>query len=395
VKILRLFLPVILLGTAIFSFGEGKDDDEEEPVAFFNHPVCPIPLTIVEKTTSNLRLYRNGQYIEHVRRKEYGRVTLYKTSVTGTYYILEDVIREAVQRGMRVDRSVNINLPASAFPGEWALENDPAPRFRPLPSLPADLPSAGTVWKEFITLALYPERAGEAVILPTEIRYRYEGTGMFYGTSVHRVTGFISLDQTVPGDRIVKQVKGEHVLNIAFSSDTRLPLFIKDQIEETFFLKSGETAGCKGFVNHWFDFPGLEGPGAIEELAKELEKGIEVIETDEGPGLRIKDLRFEPDKAVLLPGEETRLDRIGEILQKNGDGAVLILGHTASIGYPEGEMNLSVERAKKVAEILIANGVDAEKILYEGRGSTEPIADNDTEAGRARNRRVEIILIDR
>jgi outer membrane protein OmpA-like peptidoglycan-associated protein len=381
---------LILLLFLFTSLGVADEKGEEDPVPFFKYSFSSFPVTVIEKSTSNLRLYQNGRYIEHVRREEQGRMSISGSGVTGTYYIIEDVVREAVQRGERVDGRAAVSLPVSALPEEWALEDDAFPRIRPLPSLPASLPEQGTVWKEFITIALFPERAGEAVVLPAEIRYRYDGPGTFYGNPVHTVTGFISVEKSLPAGAAAARMEGEHVLTIAFSSDTMLPLFIKDQVDQTYDFSDGGKTAYRGFINHWFGFPGLE-----KKLDLPDTEDVEVIETDEGPGFRIRELRFKPDKAVLLPGEEARLGRIAEIITETVSGTVLIVGHTASIGYPEGEMKLSVERAARVAEILIQRGVDGDRVLYEGRGSSEPIAGNDTEAGRAQNRRVEIILIDR
>lgn len=393
----------IILILLTFTFSNYAEETEEEPVPFFKHSLSELPVTMVEKATSNLRLYRNNRYIEHVRREERGRLSISVSGVTGTYYIIEDVIREAVQRGNRVDGRIPVYLPSSALPEEWGGEENAYPRLKPLPSLTVPVPEPGTVWKEFITIALFPEQADEAVILPTEIRYRYEGPGTFYGNPVHTVTGFISDEETFPNGSGAARVEAEHVLTITFSSDTMLPLFIKDQVEDLFFFTDGEKTAYRGFINHWFYFPGFEGTGVRDALEKELDKeldtsgteDVEVIETEEGPGVRIKQLRFEPDRAVLLPGEEKRLGRIADIMKETASGTILIVGHTASIGYPEGEMKLSVKRAARVAEILIAGGVEADRVLYEGRGSSEPIAGNETEAGRAQNRRVEIILIDR
>lgn len=390
-KTVCLYPVWLILLLFLFTFLSGAEEKgEEDPVPFFKYSFSSFPVTVVEKSTSNLRFYRNDRYIEHVRREERGRISISDTRVTGTYYIIEDVVREAVQRGNRVDGKTAVRLPFAALPEEWALENDAFPRIRPLPSLPTLLPETGTVWKEFITIALFPERAGEAVVLPAEIRYRYDGPGIFYGDPVHTVTGFISFDKPLPNSSSVARVEGEHILTIAFSSNTMLPLFIKDRVDQTYDFSDGEKTAYRGFINHWFGFPGLE-----KELDLPDTEDVEVIETEEGPGLRIRELRFKPDRAVLLPGEEERLGRIAEIITETVSGTVLIVGHTASIGYPEGEIKLSVERAARVAEILIEKGVDGDRVLYEGRGSSEPIAGNDTEAGRAQNRRVEIILIDR
>ena len=109
--------------------------------------------------------------------------------------------------------------------------------------------------------------------------------------------------------------------------------------------------------------------------------------------LRLKNLQFEPDKAVLLKGEEAKLDEIAKILKKSESEFFFVEGHTADVGKPEDEKNLSQERAKTVIEKLVERGIPAEKFIYQGAGGTKPIAPNGTEEGRSQNRRVEITII--
>jgi outer membrane protein OmpA-like peptidoglycan-associated protein len=72
----------------------------------------------------------------------------------------------------------------------------------------------------------------------------------------------------------------------------------------------------------------------------------------------------------------------------------LVVGHTADIGLPDAQQELSVRRAGTVVDELTARGIDADRLLFEGRGGTEPVASNDTETGRAQNRRVEILVLE-
>ena len=69
-------------------------------------------------------------------------------------------------------------------------------------------------------------------------------------------------------------------------------------------------------------------------------------------------------------------------------------GHTASVGRPADEMALSIRRAKRVVDELAARGIPAGRLLYRGYGATKPLVPNDSEANRARNRRVEILVLE-
>lgn len=118
--------------------------------------------------------------------------------------------------------------------------------------------------------------------------------------------------------------------------------------------------------------------------------------TAEGLQLTIaeSELRFPIGGASLPEGPIASLDRLAELLGARPDLRVRLRGHTDSLGEAEANRRLSKARAEAVREGLIARGVAAERIQAEGLGEAEPIADNDTAAGRARNRRVEIYLTD-
>ena len=105
-------------------------------------------------------------------------------------------------------------------------------------------------------------------------------------------------------------------------------------------------------------------------------------------------LRFYPDSPELLPEEKGRIELIAEKLKeilKDEGYSILIEGHTADVGKPVGQLNLSIERTRTVMSALVNEGLDEKLFTYKGFGGTMPIADNDTEEGRAQNRRVRII----
>lgn len=124
------------------------------------------------------------------------------------------------------------------------------------------------------------------------------------------------------------------------------------------------------------------------------EKKVIVENTAAGIRLTMQNLNFKPDSAELLPGENGRLDQIAQVLKEVPDQMFLVEGHTASVGYEKGEMKLSVERANSVANALIQRGIPREKFICKGSGGTKPIADNSTPEGKAKNRRVEITILE-
>lgn len=113
----------------------------------------------------------------------------------------------------------------------------------------------------------------------------------------------------------------------------------------------------------------------------------------EGMKLTVYDIRFVADTAEILPEERERLDLIASALKLAGPDAVFTVeGHTASVGKPEGERVLSIQRAQKMATELSSRGIARERLISNGYGGTRPVASNDSQEGRARNRRVEIII---
>ena len=94
-----------------------------------------------------------------------------------------------------------------------------------------------------------------------------------------------------------------------------------------------------------------------------------------------------------MPGEAPRIEQIAEQLKElliNDGYTILVEGHTADVGKPVGQLNLSIERTKTVRDALIAQGIAPAIFTYKAYGGTMPIASNDTEEGRAQNRRVYI-----
>lgn len=122
--------------------------------------------------------------------------------------------------------------------------------------------------------------------------------------------------------------------------------------------------------------------------------GLATVEkTDNGIRLSIPNLQFKSDSPELLDSEKNRLDKLAEILSSTGSAMLLIEGHTASTGNPTGELQLSKERAKKIAAELVKRGISADRFVIKGRGALRPIADNSTKEGMAKNRRVEITIL--
>lgn len=105
-------------------------------------------------------------------------------------------------------------------------------------------------------------------------------------------------------------------------------------------------------------------------------------------------INFDFNKAAIKPESRPVLDEIASYLRNNPDLKLRIVGHTDGVGGPDFNQQLSQERATAVVEELIRGyAIEAERLVGEGAGMMSPVAPNDTDEGRARNRRVELVAL--
>ena len=129
------------------------------------------------------------------------------------------------------------------------------------------------------------------------------------------------------------------------------------------------------------------------ELQRDLGGNINVVNTGEEIVVTMpQDILFAIDSATLRPDLRRDLGTLARSLQSYPDSGVIITGHTDNTGSAAHNQRLSERRAESVAAELTANGVANRRIATRGAGLTRPIASNATAAGRAQNRRVEIVI---
>jgi outer membrane protein OmpA-like peptidoglycan-associated protein len=107
------------------------------------------------------------------------------------------------------------------------------------------------------------------------------------------------------------------------------------------------------------------------------------------------DVAFEPNRSALKPVATGLLDKVAGVLRSQPQLELRIVGHTDSKGSTAGNDALSLDRAASARDWLVARGLSPVKIGVAGRGSRDPVGSNDDEAGRAANRRVEILIGER
>jgi len=105
------------------------------------------------------------------------------------------------------------------------------------------------------------------------------------------------------------------------------------------------------------------------------------------------DAFFDFDKAVLKPAGKSALDDLTSKLGGMNLEVIIAVGHTDSVGTDEYNQKLSIRRAESVKAYLESKGIESNRVYTEGKGEKQPVADNKTDAGRAKNRRVEIEVV--
>ena len=114
---------------------------------------------------------------------------------------------------------------------------------------------------------------------------------------------------------------------------------------------------------------------------------------ESGQRTRLENLYFATDSEVLLPQSRPELLSLVAWLKANSKVRVCIEGHTDNVGSPSYNLDLSERRAKGVVLELINEGVDSNQLEFRGYGLSKPLESNQTEQGRARNRRTEVLIL--
>lgn len=135
----------------------------------------------------------------------------------------------------------------------------------------------------------------------------------------------------------------------------------------------------------------------MDRQAEEIKQTVpnaEVIR--EGEGIIVKfdsGILFDVDQSALKAAARTNIENLATSLKNNPETTILIVGHTDATGTDAYNYRLSERRAAAVKAYTVSQGISSSRLTTEGRGETEPIADNTTDAGKAQNRRVEIVIV--
>jgi OmpA-OmpF porin, OOP family len=136
-----------------------------------------------------------------------------------------------------------------------------------------------------------------------------------------------------------------------------------------------------------------DGDGVPDYLDQCPETPLGTVVDTNGCGLalvKLKGIHFDFDSAALTSKAKSILDRAMPTLRQNQSKNVVVEGHTDTIGSDTYNLDLSQRRAQSVINYLVSNGANSARLTAKGLGETSPVSSNDTQEGRALNRRVEI-----
>lgn len=152
------------------------------------------------------------------------------------------------------------------------------------------------------------------------------------------------------------------------------------------YLFAAESEGYLYYSDHFSLLENQE-----KNQPQELNIGLQKLVT--GSEIVLRNVFFDTDSWEILPKSESELSILFKLMNQNQDLIVEISGHTDNTGSEEHNLSLSENRAKAVCDYLIAKGIEKERLLYKGFGSSKAIADNNTEEGKALNRRTEFRVV--
>lgn len=277
------------------------------------------------------------------------------------------------------------------------------PNLRSLPSFPPRLLSPGDEWEEAGMETI--DLPGLKIKIPLQVRYKYVGPEPikdYYGKErkAHKIVFVYELNhRVVPGNGPVSLIQGRSTDEMWFSEDDGIPLYDIQTILYRFTMKDRTTRESAYRIKSWYEKVRRISPDEkktmtadIREKLKDTEN-LSVRETEQGIALNLNNILFDVDSDQLRPEAIKALETVKKILEKYPDREIRIEGHTDNTGGRNYNMDLSTRRAKSVLNHLLEKGLNGDRMSYRGYGETKPVAPNDTEEGRAQNRRVEILIV--
>jgi len=241
--------------------------------------------------------------------------------------------------------------------------------------------------------------------IPILVNYTYLGKEYKDGIELDKIKIYYTLFHNINnpigvGDFILKRITGKSEQILWWDNKKGLPYSYKERFNLVLELKDNREIEFKGSAKARVILSEEMNQDKIEkDIKKKLKEGgikdWNVKQTEKGISIELTNINFYPNSTLFLPEEIKKLEKIGVILKSYKKRDLLIVGHTAMAGTKKERKKLSKERALAVAEFIVKNKIrEEDQILLEGKGGSEPIANNETIEGMKKNRRVEIIILE-
>jgi outer membrane protein OmpA-like peptidoglycan-associated protein len=239
--------------------------------------------------------------------------------------------------------------------------------------------------------------------IPFTANYKYLGEREWKGKSypAFSVSYQVLLQPRAVRGRIwPRRIQGESNQMVYWDSAQGQPVAYNETFRYIFEFSDGRKVEYRGKAEaEIIESEHMDKEKIAEEIAEEIDRlgipDVTVRAVDEGITISLDDIQFQADTAIMLAGEREKLDIIVDILRRYQDRDILVGGHTALAGTAAGRQKLSTERAAVVADYLISKEARTpDRVVVRGYGAEKPVADNRTEEGRRKNRRVEITILE-
>lgn len=400
-----IFAAIFLFIVAIYSYGQslGRNTNELSSVFIYTG-------AYQTRTIYNIRVRENNVYKGHAFREIRENFSLvadtpFEKKFAGRTFIFE----ELKSQGRDLVRKVNNIIDGSFIVNrDGSIERDEDsifPRLLGFPVFPEQQNlRIGSTWEAAGSIVVDPLRKNLFTKINFISEYRYAGITHFQGVEVHSITARYAMRYNQGddpyGDQDLLRVSGSRNATIYITTKDYTPFFIQKNIDEVYTFPS-LAVSMRGFSHIWYsnvvpmkrDVVKNDIMESIIRSSLDIED-FDVKEIEEGISLTTNNIHFVPDRAELLPGENRKVEIISTILRRIPDRTFLIVGHTADVGTAESQMELSILRAERIAQLLRQYGISSDRLIFTGKGGTIPVGNNATEEGRARNRRVEIIILE-
>jgi len=222
------------------------------------------------------------------------------------------------------------------------------------------------------------ERTDLAVNFNSEEYERTKKKAIVSGTLIDEETG-----EPIVAKLSITNVRNNKIVTEVYSSETDGSYEVELDKNEDYEIY----ATAKGVI--------MEEPIKITNLEKPISfnNPTKLKNITENTNFVLNNIYFDTDSASIKPESYTALNQVVNLLKENKNIKVEISAHTDNVGNYDYNINLSQQRAASVVDYLISNGIPKDNLEAKGYGETKPIATNDTEIGKAKNRRVEFTIL--